>query len=73
MAEYIAIRDCVYGFKFIRKGKKVVGDLADNENFEPVSAADGKKKPLPLHRKLKNRPKRRLIRKKWQSVCVLRS
>lgn len=43
MAEYIAIRDCVYGFKFIRKGKKVVGDLADNENFEPVSAADGKK------------------------------
>lgn len=48
MAEYIAIRDCVYGFKFIRKGKKVVGDLADNENFEPVSAADGKKEtPAP--------------------------
>lgn len=52
MGEYIAIRDCVYNFKFIRKGKRVVGDLDDNENFAPVPAVESDKEtPAPAPEK----------------------
>ncbi len=55
MGEYIAIRDCVYNFKFIRKGKRVAGNLADNENFAPVSAVeDDKETPAPAPEKPAN-------------------
>lgn len=48
MGEFIAVRDCVYNFKFIHKGKKVVGDLLGNENFLPVPAAtEGDETPAP--------------------------
>lgn len=55
MGEFIAVRDCVYNFKFIRKGKKVVGDLLGNENFLPVPAVAGEDEtPAPAAKAPKN-------------------